>query len=95
MKLNNIAKKLKDYGFVESDDREGRMVHPENTDFVVELYYDDECDEIEIGDFRNYVSIPVYSIKTFGVNSKPDGIEIDIGLNDNSCEIHLFCAFDK
>lgn len=94
MKLNNIAKNLKDYGFVESDDREGRMVHPENTDFAVELYYDDECDEIEIGDFRNYASIPLFSIKTFGVNSKPDGIEIDIELNDNSCEIHLFCAFD-
>ena len=94
MKLNHIEKELKANGFVEGEDGKGRMVHPENTDFIVNLYYDDECDEIEIGDFRNYVSLPASSIKTVGVNSKPDGIEIDIGLNDNSCEIHLFCAFD-
>lgn len=94
MKLDTIAKKLKANGFVEDEDKKGRLVHPENTDFIANLYYDFECEEIEIGDFRNYASIPVFSIKTVGINSKPDGIEIDIGLYNNSGEIHLFCAFD-
>ena len=94
MNLNDIEKELKANGFVEGEDGKRRMVHPENTDFIVNLYYDYICEEIEIGDFRNYVSILVYSIKTFGVNSKPDGIEIDIGLTDRKSEIHLFCAFD-
>lgn len=94
MKLNTIAKKLKANGFVEGEDRKGRLVHPENTDFIVNLYYDYECEEIEIGDFRNYASIPIFSIKTFRIESKPDGIEIEILLYNNSGEIHLFCAFD-
>ena len=94
MKLGPIVKILKDNGFVESKRKKGRMIHPKARDFIVELYYDNECDEIEIGDFRNYAYIPLFSIKTVGVNFKPDGIEIDIGLNDNSSEIHLFCAFD-
>ena len=94
MKLDTIAKKLKANGFVEGEDRKGRLVHPENTDFIVNLYYDFECEEIEIGDFRNYASIPLFSIKTVRVESNSDGIEIEIGLNDNSGEIHLFCAFD-
>lgn len=94
MKLDTIAKKLKAVGFIEREDGKGRLVHPENTDFIVNLYYDDECEEIEIGDFRNYASILLYSIKTFRVESEPDGIEIEILLYDNSGEIHLFCAFD-
>lgn len=94
MKLDTIAKKLKAVGFIEREDGKGRLVHPENTDFIANLYYDYECEGIEIGDFRNYASIPVFSIKTVEVNSKADGIEIDIGLCDNSGEIHLFCAFD-
>ena len=94
MKLDTIAKKLKANGFVEAEDRKGRMVHPENTDFIANLYYDYECEEIEIGDFRNYASIPVFSIKMVRIESKPDGIEIDILLYNNSGEIHLFCAFD-
>ena len=94
MRLDTIAKKLKANGFVEDEDKKGRLVHPENTDFIANLYYDFECEEIEIGDFRNYASIPVFSIKTVGINSKPDGVEIDIGLCNNSGKIHLFCAFD-
>ena len=94
MKLDTIAKKLKANGFVEGEDRKGRLVYPENTDFIVNLYYDFECEEIEIGDFRNYASIPVFSIKMVRVESKPDGIEIEISLYNNSGEIHLFCAFD-
>lgn len=94
MKLDTIAKKLKAVGFIEREDGKGRLVHPENTDFIVNLYYDYECEEIEIGDFRNYASILLYSIKTFRVESEPDGIEIEILLYDNSGEIHLFCAFD-
>ena len=94
MKLDTIAKKLKANGFVEGEDRKGRLVHPENTDFIVNLYYDYECEEIEIGDFRNYASIPVFSIKMVRIESKPDGIEIEILLYNNSGEIHLFCAFD-
>lgn len=94
MKLDTIAKKLKAVGFIEREDGKGRLVHPENTDFIVNLYYDYECEEIEIGDFGNYASIPVFSIKTFRAESKPDGIEIEILLYNNSGEIHLFCAFD-
>ena len=94
MKLDTIAKKLKANGFVEGEDRKGRLVHPENRDFIVNLYYDYECEEIEIGDFRNYASIPVFSIKSVRVESKPDGIEIEISLYNNSGEIHLFCAFE-
>lgn len=94
MKLNDIEKQLKANGFVEREDGKGRLVHPENTDFIVNLYYDYICEEIEIGDFRNYASILLYSIKTFWVSSKPDGIKIDIGFTDRKSEIHLFCAFD-
>lgn len=94
MKLDTIAKKLKAVGFIEREDEKGRLVHPENTDFIVNLYYDYECEEIEIGDFRKYASIPVFSIKMFRIESKPDGIEIEILLYNNSGEIHLFCAFD-
>ena len=94
MKLNNIAKKLKAYGFVEDDDRKGRMVHPENTDFAVELYYDDECDEIEIGDLRNYVSLPASSITSFRITHKFDGIYFEIKLTSIDGEINLCCAFD-
>lgn len=95
MKLDTIAKKLKANGFVECEDIKGRLVHPENTDFVAGLYYDDECDEIIIGDLGNYASFPVSSIKSFMIIPKLDGIKIEIWLNDNGSEIHLFCAFDE
>ena len=81
MKLNDIAKKLKANGFVESKDKEGRMVHPEATDFTVELYYDDECDEIQIGDLYNYASFPASSIRSFKIIPKYDGIFFEIKLS--------------
>ena len=94
MKLDTIAKKLKANGFVEVEYRKGRLVHPENSYFIVNLYYDYECEEIEIGDFRNYASIPVFSIKSVRVESKPDGIEIEMSLYNDSGEMHLLCAFE-
>ena len=94
MKLKNIEKKLKAYGFVESEDKEGRMVHPEATDFAVELYYDDECDEIEIGDLRNYVSLTASSITSFSIIHKFDGIYFEIKLTSIDGEINLCCAFE-
>ena len=104
MKLNNIAKKLKAYGFVEDEDRKGRMVHPQNTDFAVDLIktynqqyltlFDDECDEIEIGDLRNYVSLTASSITSFRITHKFDGIYFEIKLTSIDGEINLCCAFD-
>ena len=94
MKLNDIAKKLKANGFVESKDKEGRMVHPEATDFTVELYYDDECDEIQIGDLYNYASFPASSIRSFKIIPKYDGIFFEIKLTNTEGEISLLCAFD-
>ena len=93
MTLNDIAKELKANGFVESEYKEERMVHPENTDFAADLYYDDECDGIIIGDLRNYASFSVSSIRSFRIIPESDGIEIEIWLNDNSSQILLFCAF--
>lgn len=93
MKLNNIEKKLKANGFVESDFL-SRMVHPQNTDFAVELYYDDECDEIKIGDLRNYVSLTSSSITSFMITHKFDGIYFEIKLTSIDGEINLCCAFD-
>ena len=94
MKLNDIIETLKANGFVESEDKEGRMVHPENTDFIVELYYDKECDEIEIGNFRNYASLPASAISSFMTESDDHGINVKILLNNDSV-INLFCAFDE
>lgn len=93
MKLNTIVKRLKDNGFVESKWKKERLVHPENTDFIVELYYDDECDEIEIGDFRNCASIPASAISSFMTESDDHGINVKILLNNDSV-INLFCDFD-
>ena len=93
MKLNTIVKRLKDNGFVESKWKKGRLVHPENTDFIVELYYDDECDEIEIGDIRNCASFPASAISSFMTESDDHGINVKILLNNDSV-INLFCDFD-
>ena len=93
MKLNTIVKRLNDNGFVESKWKKGRMIHPENTDFIVELYYDDECDEIEIGDIRNYASFPASAISSFMTGSDDHGINVKILLNNDSV-INLFCDFD-
>lgn len=94
MTLNDIAEELKDNCFEESEDREGIMVHPENTDFVVNLFYDKEYEEIEIGDLKNYASFSVSSIEKFRIISKPDGIYFEIKLSIVDCDINLFCAFD-
>ena len=94
MKLNDIAKELMYNAFEESKDRKGRLVHPDNTDFIVNLYYDDEYEEIEIGDLQNYASFSVSSIRLFRIIPKPDGIHFEIKLDIVDCEIHLFCAFD-
>ena len=93
MKLDNIVKRLKDNGFVESKWRKGRLIHPEATDFAVELYYDDECDEIQIGDLYNYASFPASAISSFMTESDDHGINVKILLNNDSV-INLFCAFD-
>lgn len=94
MELNDIAEELKYNCFEESGDKEGRMVHPDNTDFIVNLYYDDEYEEIEIGDHQNSASFSVSSIRLFRIIPKPEGIYFNIKLNIVDCEINLFCAFD-
>ena len=94
MTLNDIAEELKDNCFEESEDREGIMVHPENTDFVVNLFYDKEYEEIEIGGLQNYAFISVSSIRSFRIIHKPNGIYFEIKLDIVDCEINLFCAFD-
>lgn len=93
MQLNDIVETLKGNGFAESEKSKRRMVHPENTDFIIELYNDKECDEIEIGDFRNYASLPVSEISSFTTEAEYYGINVKIGLANDSV-INLFCAFD-
>ena len=93
MKLNNIVKKLKINGFVESDFL-SKMVHPKNTCFVVERYYYNECDWIKIGDRLNCASLPVSSIGSFMITHKFDGMYFEIKLTGIDGEINLCCAFD-
>lgn len=93
MKLNNIVKKLKINGFVESDFL-SRMVHPKNACFVVERYYYNECDWIKIGDRLNCASLPVSSISSFMIYPVSDGIRFEIKLSNIDIEMHLFCEFE-
>ncbi len=93
MKLNDIVETLKGNGFVEREKSKRRMVHPENTDFIIELYNDKECDEIEIGDFRNYASLPVSEISSFTTEAEYYGIRVNIALGNDSV-ISLFCCFE-
>lgn len=93
MKLSAIVKRLKGSGFVESGKSERRLVHPEAKDFIVELFYDEEYDEIELGDFRNYASLPASSIGSFTTESDDYGIRVNIAL-DNDSVISLFCCFE-
>lgn len=93
MKLNNIEKKLKANGFVESDFL-SRIVHPKNACFVVERYYYNECDWIKIGDRLNCASLPVSSISSFMITHNFDGMYFEIKLTGIDGEINLCCAFD-
>ena len=94
MKLNDIAKELRDNAFVESEDKEGWMVHPESTDFIVNLCFDKKYEEIEIGSIQNYAFLSVSSIRSFRIIPKPNGLFFEIKLDVVDCEINLFCAFD-
>ena len=94
MKLNDIVETLKGNGFAESEKSKRRMVHPENTDFIIELYDDKECDEIQIGDLYNSASFPVSSIRSFRITPNPEGIYFNIKLDIVDCEINLFCYFN-
>lgn len=93
MKLKDIVKKLKINGFVESD-YSLRMVHPQNSCFVIERYYYNECDWIEIGDRLNCASLPVSSISSFMIYPGSDGIRFEIKLSNIDIEMHLFCEFE-
>lgn len=93
MKLDNIVKRLKDNGFVESKWKKGRLIHPNNRDFIVDLYHYDECNDIEIGDIRNCAYFSVSEIISFIPESDDYGINVKILLNNNII-INLFCAFD-
>ena len=46
MELNDIVETLKANGFVESEKSKRRLVHPAARDFIVELYCNEEYDEI-------------------------------------------------
>ena len=93
MTLNDIAKEFKVNGFVESEKSEKMLVHPEARDFFVVLYYDKKYDDINIGDFRNYVSLPASAISKFRIETDHRGIMVDIALTNNSV-IHLSYDFD-
>lgn len=93
MELNDIVEILKVNGFVESEKSKRRLVHPEARDFIVELYYDEEYDEIQIGDFRNYASLPTSVVASFTTESDDYGIRVNIVLTDDSV-ISLFCSFE-
>ena len=93
MKLKYIEKKLKANGFVESDFM-SRMVNPKATEFFVDVYYNNGCNYIEIGDRGNHAFLPTSSIKTFIIEPGYDGIYFEIKLANTDIEIHLFCAFD-
>lgn len=93
MELNDIVETLKAKGFVESEKSRRRLVHPEARDFIVELYYNEEYDEIQIGDFRNYAALPAPAIASFTTESDDYGIRFNIDLTDDSV-ISLFCSFE-
>lgn len=93
MELSDIVETLKANGFVESKKSKSRLIHPESRDFIVELFYDGEYDEIELGDFRNYASLPVSVIDSFATESDDYGIRVNIAL-DNDSVISLFCCFE-
>lgn len=93
MKLNNIVKKLKAYGFVESDYM-SKMVHPKSACFFVGIHHYNECDWIKIGDRLNCASLPVSSISSFIIYHNYDGIRFEIKLTSIDGEINLCCAFD-
>lgn len=93
MELSDIVETLKANGFVESKKSKSRLIHPESRDFVVELFYDEEYGEIELGDFRNYASLPASTISSFTTESDDYGIRVNIAL-DNDSVISLFCCFE-
>lgn len=93
MELNDIVETLKANGFVESEKSKRRLVHPEARDFIVELYYGEEYDEIQIGDFRNYAALPASVVASFTTESDDYGVRINIALTDDSV-ISLFCSFE-
>ena len=93
MELNDIVDPLQATGFVESEKSKRRLVHPEARDFIVELYYNEEYDEIQIGDFRNYAALPAPAISSLTTESDDHGIRVNIVLTDDSV-ISLFCSFE-
>lgn len=93
MELNDIVETLKANRFVESEKSKRRLVHPEARDFIVELYYNEEYDEIQIGDFRNYAALPAPAISSLTTESDDHGIRVNIVLTDDSV-ISLFCSFE-
>ena len=93
MELNDIVETLKANGFVESEKSKRRLARPEARDFIVELYYNEEYDEIQIGDFRNYAALPTPAISSFTTESDDYGVHINIALTDDSV-ISLFCSFE-
>lgn len=93
MELNDIVETLKANGFVESERSKRRLVHPEARDFIVELYYNEEYDEIQIGDFRNYAALPAPAISSLTTESDDHGLRVSIVLTGDSV-ISLFCSFE-
>ena len=93
MELNDIVETLKANGFVENEKSKRRLVHPEARDFIIELYCNEEYDEIQIGDFRNYAALPTPAISSFTTESDDYGVRINIALTDDSV-ISLFCSFE-
>ena len=93
MELNDIVETLKANGFVKSEKSKRRLVRPEARDFIVELYYGEEYDEIQIGDFRNYASLPASAISSLTTESDDYGLRVNIVLTDDSV-ISLFCSFE-
>lgn len=93
MELNDIVETLKANGFVESEKSKRRLARPEARDFIVELYYGEEYDEIQIGDFRNYASLPASAISSLTTESDDYGLRVNIVLTDDSV-ISLFCSFE-
>lgn len=78
---------------MESKKSKRRLVHPEARDFIVELYYNEEYDEIQIGDFRNCAALPAPAISSLTTESDDHGIRVNIVLTDDSV-ISLFCSFE-
>ena len=78
---------------MESEKSKRRLVCPEDRDFIVELYYNEEYDEIQIGDFRNYVALPAPAISSLTTESDDYGLRVNIVLTNDSV-ISLFCSFE-